>query len=283
MPRMRNSISCRRNGALAGFTMLELMVAISILVIIAGIIYGSFASVTDSMMMAQDNAKQLRYKQYLQEHFSQHFAAVYADSACIRPEYQFVGEDDSSELGPADYVQFTTSLPLSGPYALPGLRKVVHYAVGDAGELGGDWLPDTGTDEAQLYLRIYEEPLIISSEQQEVSAEEAPESLVVERFIPISSFDVTYYDGLDDTWFDEWDSIEEGRLPWAVRVQASMPRTESQLDADWAQGLDPVEHPDLDMTFMLPSGAGIVAPFNDMNHHVEQIMEDDVDGVSGTT
>ncbi len=266
-----------------GFTMLELMVAISILVIMVGIIYASFASVTDSMILAQDSAERLRYKQYLQEHFSQHFPAVYTDSACIRPEYQFLGEEDSSQLGPADYVRFCTSLPLSGPYALPGMRKVVHYTVGDAGELGGDWLPGYDEGDSQLYLRIYEEPLIITTEQLDLTGAEAPESLIVERFIPIHTFKLSYYDGLDDTWYEEWDSLEEGRLPWAVRIQVGLPRTEAQLNADWQRGLNPVDHPDLDMTFMLPGGAGIVGPFEDMNHHIDHFLDMENGGTPGAS
>ncbi len=261
----------------AGFTILELMVAISVLIIMVGIIYGSFSSVTDSMMLARDNAERLRYKQYIKDHLKRHFEAIYVDSGCVRPEYQFLGEEDTSQFGPADFVQFCTSLPLSGPYALPGLRKVVHYAVGDAAELGGDWLAPAEGDTSYVYLRIYEEPLVIATEQLEITADEAPESLVVERFIPIQTFKVAYYDGLNDTWYDAWDSLEEGRLPWAVRIRVNLPRTEAELNADWLSGIDPLEHPDLDMTITLPAGMGVVGPFDDMNHHTSY------DAISGAT
>jgi hypothetical protein len=66
---------------------------------------------------------------------------------------------------------------------------------------------------------------------------------------------------------EEWNSDETGVLPWAIRVQINLAKTEGQLMEEASMGVDPQEDFDLDVTVVLSSSAGVLQAFEDPNQY----------------
>ncbi|HDP34069.1 MAG TPA: type II secretion system protein, partial [Candidatus Hydrogenedentes bacterium] len=116
-----------RRVRVCGFTLLELLIAVSVLTVIVGLVHATFASITSSMALARDNADRLRFKQIVWRNLSTNLQGVYADAGCVQPEYQFLGKSADGPHGAADNLRFATSLPLPGTRSLPGVSKIVTY------------------------------------------------------------------------------------------------------------------------------------------------------------
>ncbi len=260
----------RRRG---GFTIVELLVAISVLSVVVAIVYESFTSVIDSTELARDQAEQLRFRQFLWRHLTETLASVYSDPACMSTEYQFLGADEDGAYGPADTLRFCTSMPMSGPQALPGILKVISYEVtsdyseDEGATIGKAAIDQTAEDaeERPLMLVIREEPLVLESAENDAEPEEVDLPVSV-RKVPVASMDLQFYDGDTDEWRTEWDSVAEGRLPWAVQVRINFQHSEEELQANYQMGINPQDEPDLNLTIPLPSGVGVKDQFMDMNH-----------------
>ena len=263
-----------------GFTLLELLIAVSILAIIIGMVYMGFIAVTDTAASARDNAEKLRFRQFLTTHLRSHLEAVYIDGMRQQPELAFTSFNEDGEFGPADSLTFCANVPMGGSHALPGMLKTISYEVmeGGGGEEMGAVLDYFG-EAPSATLLIRETPLVLSDPgevtdtEEQQTAEEFYSSFFdeevdpgTERQIPIRWFDLQFYDGENQEWLDEWDSALEGRMPWAVRVMVSFARTEEELENDYWLGLDPDEYPDLDITVVITTTAGVIDPFEDFNH-----------------
>jgi prepilin-type N-terminal cleavage/methylation domain-containing protein len=263
----------------AGFTMIEVMVAMVILVGLVSAVYISFVSVADTAEIARASTEELRIQQYLRDHFSNHLGSVHAS---ISGEYAFIGEDDSGAYGPADTLTFVTTLPTSGAKSLPGIVKTVDYHIDDPSlsEEGGFLTFDTDVVEEResVTLFVTERPLALGEDDDEGLFEDDEEGLW-EREIPIRSMNFEYYDGAQEEWVEAWNSDELGFLPWAVRVGVNLAKTEGQLQADLNDGVGTEEEPDLSLVVVLPTGAGVISEveFIDPNHFR---VNEEVDGGS---
>jgi prepilin-type N-terminal cleavage/methylation domain-containing protein len=262
-----------------GFTLIELLVAIVVLVIVTGIVFVAFVSVTDTAAVARENTQRVHLQQFLLRHLSVNLNALYTDPGCIEPSYAFISKDADGMFGPADTLSLTVALPMEGPRALPGVFKRVTYEVTEP-SFEGPLLADAGvsTDpgedapEIARVLRITEEPFILA-EYSEI--QESPDAITFNEFdgfqqmaqvrqVPVASFDLSFYDG--NQWTEQWDSLQAGMLPWAVRVRANFPRSDEERSADIAAGIDFQEEADLDLVVTFPVGAGTVSPWIDRNH-----------------
>ncbi len=256
-----------------GFTLLELLVSIVVLVVLTAIVYVSFRSVADTTAMAREGADELRFRQFLWRNIHTNLNSVYIDPACVSPEYHFLGTNEQGAFGPADTLRFCTALPMDGPDSLPGVMKVITYQVVDQYEATEGEVDvgsvDDGSAEGEgneMLLEVLEEPLVLETEDFASDSLDGLDELQFKRHIPIATFDVQYYDGMTDEWLEEWDSALEQRLPWAVQVKINFARSEDEWSADMSAGIDPDETPDLDLTAALPVGAGVVEQFVDLNH-----------------
>lgn len=272
----------RRQRALnAGFTLIEVMVAMTILVVLVGGVYVCFASVADTADIARTASEELRLKQFVWNHLRDHLSSI---SPKIGGEYALVGEDDSGPYGDADTLRFTTSLPMAGAKSLPGMAKTVEYYIDDpsyedtSGFRTFDEEPEQAIEGVSLF--ITESPLrLLAGEEGELFQEEGPdgeEEGQWEREITIRSINFEYYDGEAEEWAEDWNSAELGILPWAVRVQVNLAKSEEQLYAEARAGVDPRVDFDLEMIVVLPAGAGTLGEFIDPNHFrsVEQEAEE---------
>ena len=281
----RESTRRRVRGA-AGFTLLEILVAVSILVVIAGIVYATFSGVTDATEMARADAGKLRLERFLRRNLENLFSSAYADPACARPDYYFAGTDGTGPEGPMDFVDFCSSAPMMGGMSLPGALKRVTIEV--AGQdvsnqtLGNLDLPIQDADaerQGSQMLQVTETPLVISTDlglDAGVDAQSAAAPALASKkdsdaaapstdfespswTVPIQSMDVTYFDGED--WVKEWDSVAMARLPWGVRIRINFARTPEEMEEDAAEGVDLEEDPDIEMVVPIPVGDGVTSEF----------------------
>lgn len=274
-------------GGRDGFTLIELMVAIVILVIMSGIIYSAFTNVTNTAAMARESAADLKYRQFIWRSFSVNMSSLYTEPSGESGSYRFVGTDDESGFGAADSLEFCTSLEMPGSTSMPGVLRTVHYSIIEAeeveGEATGDFAIDAGTTEQkveELLLEIYEAPLVVDEDEDDVSVDAAEfEEQAIVRRVPVRSMNITYYDDQAEEWVDDWDSTAEKRLPWAVRVQINLARSELQEDIAAEQGFDDGDSADIDMSFAIPIAAGVTSPFTDPNHMRQDLFQEDADSM----
>ncbi len=249
-----------------GFTLLELLVAVSVMAVAVGIVFATFVSVTDTMAATRENADIMLQKMALHRNLTENLGAIYADAAGIREEFELIGTDESGQYGPADSLRFCTSLPMPGAYALPGVMKVVEYRLTSPSDVDAAATGFPGVDPSRpgMALLITESPL--AYEEGIGGAVSGSDQLpMVQRAIPVASFDVQYFDGLSQEWVTDWDSLSEQRLPWAVWVRANFPRSEEERAAGGG-GDDPAESADVDVMMPVATGAGLEGPFLDLNH-----------------
>jgi prepilin-type N-terminal cleavage/methylation domain-containing protein len=251
----------------SGFTLLELLIAIMILAILVGIVYSSFASVTSTMEMARDAADRLRFRQIVWRSLSTNLQSIYVDAGCLQSEYQFLGENKDGGLGPADSLRYTSSLPLPGAGALPGISKIITCQVVDRNEVDSEVVNSVPYDEERpgSILMIHEEPLKLES-QDFVTETQNAEWDVYEQAVPVASMDILYFDGLQKEWVEEWDSLAQRRLPGGITVKINFPRSEEERAEAFKAGIDLQKNPDLEITMSLPLGRDVEFPFPDFNN-----------------
>ena len=269
-----------------GFTLLELMVSLSILTVIMLIIYVSFSTVVSATDVARGVAEDLRMKLFLSKQFRHVLPAVHADMGVQIASYEFVGENESGAFGPADKLKFCVGLPLLGGKSLPGLYKIVNFEVVDANEPEeGDALTgvttnfEAGSEDEQpnIMLRYTEEPLVVDvlGEDDSLFGEfDFEEGEYASWSVPVRSVDFTYFDG--EEWIEDWNSIDLGLLPWAVRVRINFQKDEADLDILRDLGADLEEDPDFELIVLLPSGAGTVEPFIPLNPALANLSQQDL-------
>jgi len=259
----------------AGFTLIEMLIAVVILAIMSGMIYVSFSSVVNTMDIARVNAQDLEARRFLQENIAHNLRAIYSDAACADPSFQLLSEDESGAFGDADTLRFVASLPMPGAGSMPGQYIEVLYELTEsyAGE-GEDDLAPTDTEAPSGYvLRISEKPLTLKpiGTDFEVDAFEYEPRV---REVPINSINYRFYDGIAEEWLDEWDSLAEQRMPWSIEVSVYFARGQDAAAMDYQAGINAGENPDMTMLITLPIGAGTEEPFIDWNH-VRNIEEMD--------
>jgi len=250
-----------------GFTLLELLVATTVMSVAVSIVYATFVSVTDTMELTRENADRMLQQMALHRNLTENLGAIYADAAGLREEFQLAGTDESGQYGAADSLRFCTSLPMPGAYALPGVMKIVEYKVVSGSDVDAAATGYPGDDPSRpgMALLITESPLAYEEGVQGAvsGSDQLP---MVQRAIPVASFDVQYYDGTSQEWRTDWDSLDEQRLPWAVWVRANFPRSQEELAAGGWKSDDPGESADVDVMIPVATGSGLEGPWLDLNH-----------------
>lgn len=265
-----------------GFTLLELMVAISILAVIVTIIYTSFDTIVRASEVARAVAEKTRLRQFLLKSLDAVIPAVHADAPLLIQSYQFLGEDEAGPAGPGDRLQFCAAAPLLGGRALPGAAKLITLELVDQNALEGGAVTGvqteiTWSDTPDIALQYTEEPLTVEMNlggEDMISEEKMEQEDYASWSVPVATFDVAYFDG--EEWRDSWDSMNEGLLPWALRIRINFLKTEQEADAESAAGINALEEPDFEMTYVLPLGAGASDTFIDPNPAVSEQMNGDL-------
>lgn len=206
------------------FTLLELLVALSMAAIIAGSLYSSLRIGFRARTMAEAQVEPIRTAELATGLLRADFeSARPADSTLAGP---FVGQDTTSDAGlAADTVEFFTlgnpSDPLTAAAAPPGPAAMATGAVPTpAGEarkvsIGLVPYPGAGGVTEQVLVRRVTTNLLA-----QVTVEPYEEVLCR----GVRSLNLRYHDGF--TWQDSWDSTQlENNIPTAVQLTIELDRS----------------------------------------------------------
>ena len=276
-----------------GFTLMELILAMAIIVIMTAIVYSSLSSVVNSTAMARAAAEETRLRQFLARSFETNFRSVYSDRTNEQPAFQFIGVNDESSDGPMDSVRFCSTAPLMGGMALPGDLKEVRYEVmnDEASELGLD-LDETRAEKDEdrpegSTLESVEMPHIAGNvEALDTSDEDELAELATDPnyeaphwSVPIRSMDLQYFDGAE--WLDEWDSLQFGRVPWCVHIRINFAKTDEQLKEEASENYDDIDDPDFEMVIPIPLGLGVTEDGRSLADFSGQAARDALEQLEG--
>ena len=274
-----------------GFTLIELMVAITLLTIVVSVVYASFSSVTISMEQARKINAELQIRTFLTRNLRDNLAQAYdpwlPGAAYLAPSlprqdpdeleedarYWLVGEDIEGPDGPADKLTFASTAPLLGNTGMPGMLKQVSYYISEEtededGESVGLYRNSVLTTPSKLvfteqavegWMPPPEGEGIGGDDRDSVSLDDAEPAWSA----PIRSMNIRYFDG--EEWLDEWSSLGEGRLPWSVEFRINFGKTDEEIEAERTQDYSLEDDPDLLLILSIPGGVGIrdLAPFYD--------------------
>ncbi len=242
-----------------GFTLFELLLSVALLAVIASMVYAAFVSVTSSSSLTRTETEELRFRQFLIGSFETNFATVYSDPTYSQPVFRFLGVNEEAAEGARDSVRFCSTAPVIGGLALPGDIKEVRYEVLEPSsemELDSE---ERAEEEQMPSLQVGETPLLAGNVQ---ALDEATGAFVAAEgyqtpswAVPIRTFDLTYFDGTD--WLEAWDSLELGRMPWAVRIHLNFAKTEEELQEEKARNLSLSKDPDFELVIPIPTGIGV--------------------------
>lgn len=253
----------RPHGA-GGFTLIEVLVAITALAVIVGIVYGSFSAVINATEQARLSADELRLRQFLARQFNTNLTSVYADVELLNEHFAFVGISESGGGGSLDSVEFCSMAPLMGGVSPPGVVKRVRYA-GATGNDSGMTLGTLVTDAGEQNGSQLEssESLVFEAAQTPMSDTDMESSDPAMEFgdmespgwaVPIESIDFSFYDGAD--WVEDWDSVAMGRLPWSIRIRINFAKSKEEQEAQSASRYSALQECDFEMVIPVPLGAG---------------------------
>ena len=280
--------------ARAGFTLLELLIAMTILAVISAICYSAFVTVADSIQMSREVALELRSRQFMQRYFHDALSSAVYDYRAMSPEYgprraewspnapvvMFEGVDRQGPFGPADAIRFFSTAPTLGGTGLPGeLKEVQIEFFGPSqtdGEGGDNTMGAVDEDIAERAgrIQIVEYPTLnlsterfkdtairrLSDDRPAASQQAATESPHLFEIEGVESFDAKYFDGAN--WLDAWDWEQQGRMmPWAVEIRIVLAKNEVKREQERAEGIDPREDPDFRQVIPIRTGlANLMLP-----------------------
>lgn len=311
-PRAQRARSC----CASGFTLLEVLIAISILVIITAVVYSSLDTVVTATEIARVSADEMRMRQFLARSFQSNFTTIVADSVYQDERYVFVGISEKGTRGAMDSLEFACSSPVIGGASPPGAIKRVYYGAvkQDSGSGGGGSFGDNlaspagamkleSSEQMMLdpsYAEQYGEDFFSDGANSANSFSRSSSSSSSSSFgranssssrsgssrktssssrssgssshkptmeksdmaqtpgwnVPVDQFDLAFFDGYE--WVEDWDSIEFGRMPWAVRIRINYARSEEEYDADREAGIRQDEDFDYETVIPIPIGAGLI-------------------------
>lgn len=259
--------------ARGGFTLVEVLFAISLVAVVTAIVYESFAAVTDATMEARAASEELRIREFLTKNFYNAFSTVCVDPPYFNENYYFIATGGSGGGSSNESVDFASSAPLTGGIAPPGFCKRVHFGIASSGSsmtLGkGETADLPGLARSTLTFEATETLIPMtaahpeeSSFSQSIKKEKAEAAFGLDKdspqwTAPIAGLDLSYFDG--EKWVEEWDSSQELRMPWCVRIRLNFARTEQEADNS-GDGSNVGEDPDFEMYIPIPIGMGVWTP-----------------------
>ncbi|MDD2336448.1 MAG: type II secretion system protein GspJ [Geobacteraceae bacterium] len=173
-----------------GFTLLELLVALVLLVILSGALYGTYFSVMRGSEAARERTEPLRDVRVALDLLRRELAAAYFDSNNKR--LYFVVEDRDIFGKPASILDFTAfTVPKSGSVPSSDVMAVRYKPV-----------------------EREEQKIILSRQTRDIYLDSKP--LPYPLTEQIEGFLVECYDG--NQWVKSWDTELNAGLPKAVRI-----------------------------------------------------------------
>jgi type II secretion system protein J len=190
---------CRFLQQTAGFTLVELLLALVMFATIAGVIFASFAAVADGVDKGRQSAEMFRIGRGALQRLTQEIegALWYEDDTNTR----WIGEDDTTDGQPRDRLTFVT-IPYRSFGSTPeGELCDVSYFI---------------AENVQGHTALFRtEDCTLDSERQE--EEDAPRLELTDLAVGL---DVTYYDA--EGAHDEWPPGRQDNAPLPCRVRVAL-------------------------------------------------------------
>ena len=182
-------------AATRGFTLLEVVISVGILVVILTIVYNTFNSSIKAFTAMENQGDAYARARIVLNRMSEEIASIY-----FSPQNRntgLVGEDKDDDDLPADALHFTS---------LSHIRWVKDSKESELCEIGYYLEKDEDTRESFLFRR----------EDWNVDGTLEEGGNPLEMAEGVDGLNFRYYDG--DEWLDEWDSRIKGDLPKAIEV-----------------------------------------------------------------
>ncbi|MBW2182036.1 MAG: prepilin-type N-terminal cleavage/methylation domain-containing protein [Deltaproteobacteria bacterium] len=197
-----------------GFTLLEVLIAVSILVIITGIVYSTFSSTITGVEIAREQSISNQTARIILDQMSKEFESAYLaqDSGKQDVSLGMVGIDREINGRPADTIHFTT---LSG--TSPGQNNIETdlCEVGYSLEAKEEELSTDLDEEAKQRLALFRrEDVLIDDSIIDGGA-------VYQMADNIAELNITYKD-IDGNEFEAWDTVDgeqKGMLPGVITIR----------------------------------------------------------------
>ncbi len=194
--------------AQAGFTLLELLLALSIFAVVAAGIYGTIRAGVDAQRSGEEMTRVLQIGRVALDRIVRAVRGAYVSQGALAGE--FIGEDLQQDESDTDLLIFVaaTYTPKEDEAGECDLVRI---------EIKLDL--DTQTEETGLVMSTL--PAVLDE------IDEAPD--VVELAPEVVSLNFRYYDG--EQWLDTWDSTNDVLLPKAVEIKLAVARDPEDDDS----------------------------------------------------
>jgi general secretion pathway protein J len=195
-----------RRRKTAGFTLLEVLVAVAIFAMIASMVWYSIAQTFRTIEIVQAPADTLRQARQVTSRVPADLAAAYLPfnlSATATVKYEFVADDEGS----TDRVRF-------GALSHTKLYKDANES--EQSEI--EYFCESDPKKGGTYRLFRREDVVMDDRPDEGGVTH----LVAEG---VKEFELTYYDPQRDEWVDEWDTTrteQSNRLPYAMRLKLTL-------------------------------------------------------------
>lgn len=192
---------------LTGFTLLEALIAMSILAVIMTFVYLSFFTAFKAKSYVEQRNEVYQVGNQIMYHFKRELSSAFLDvtpAGTIAPYTYFVGIKDEWNGNPMDKVFFTTMSHVDIPLG-SGIAGSDYAAIGYDTQIN--------QDKSIVYLVHRETPFFIAEPFIQGTG------YVLTR--SVQSFALYYFDPNTKQWLDGWDTRLQGTnyLPYAVLVQ----------------------------------------------------------------
>lgn len=192
---------------LTGFTLLEILVSISILAVILSFVYMSFFTAFRAKSYVENRNNVYQVGNQILYHLKRELTSAYLDvtpAGTISPYTYFIGVKDQWKDEPMDKLFFTTLAHVNIPVG-NGVEGSDYAAIGY----------DTALNQTQdtVYLIHREEPFFVAE-----PLTQGPGFIITKS---VQKFELYYFDMNTKQWFDQWDTRLPGQnyLPYSVLIQ----------------------------------------------------------------
>ena len=190
-----------------GFTLLEVLVSVAMIVVVMAAIYGAYTSNVESIQMARQNSLVYQTARVILDRMSRDLESAFLTERLSdnMPQTGLVGQDLEIDGRPADRVDFTSlsHVPLTED-DLPS----------DLCEIGYHLEKDEEAEDLVIFRRdeaVVDEDILAGGQPQKLSG-------------MVSGLDITYEDQEGEV-FNAWNTLEgenQGTLPVLVRVTMTL-------------------------------------------------------------
>lgn len=184
-----------------GFTLLEMLVAVVIISVILGVIYGSFAGTSRTYALLEANEDVYQTAQTFLAMISRELRSAYFTNAS--QGFMGIGTEGGLEGEETDSIYFVTR---------SHRRSRANAKEGFLAEIGYFFDTETLTDEKQLFKSI----------DATVDGDIQDGGTLYPLTDRVDSLKFSYYDKKSDTWLEEWDGQKMGRLPDRIQVELAV-------------------------------------------------------------